>query len=113
MKRENLNKEEYKELLEDLCREYCRPNQYCILKEFLVSLHPSPRLLLQLKCLERYKWSLGEEAKKDVGWKKATEEWVDMGYAKKFAEIYDEEEDSEDIKFAALYKKIMKNENGK
>jgi len=29
-----------------------------------------------------------------------------MGYAKKFAEIYDEEEDSEDIKFAALYKKI-------
>lgn len=108
MKKEDLNKQEYRKLLNMLCVEYCDPERHCILKEFLVSSHPSPRMLIQLKCLEKFKWDLSEEAKKDVGMDETIRRWVDDGFAKRFAEVYDSYDDSDDIKVSAIYKKIMK-----
>lgn len=110
MKKENLNKEEYRELLEDLCCEYCEPKRYCILKEFLVSLHPSPRVLVQLKLIDKFKWTLSEKAKKDVGWTEAIAQWIEGGCAKKFAECYDEEDN---VSISSLYKKVTKSERTK
>ena len=100
-----LDKREYRELLEDVCSEYCEPKRYCILKEFLVSSHTSPRLLMQLKCVDKLKFEESKKTGKDIGWTEALKIWVDDGYAKKFAEVYEE-----NIKFSVLYKKIR---NGK
>ena len=100
------NKEEYKELLEDICSEYCEKDRYCILKEFLISSHSSPRLLMQLKAVDKYKMEKSRELDKDVGWSGAMSAWVEEGYAKKFADVYEE-----GIKFSVLYKKI-RDKNG-
>jgi hypothetical protein len=103
---EQWNPDEYRELLDDLCSEYCEKGHYCILKEFLVAAHSSRRLLMQLKCVEKMKYEESKKRGTDLTWKGAWELWVEDGSAKKFADYYDEK-----IKFAALYKKI-KNGNG-
>jgi len=114
MKRDNLNKDEYRELLEDLSGEYCTPKRYCILKEFLLSLHPSPRLIVQLECIDKFKFEQSEREDKDIGWAEAIKRWVDMGHAVRFAEIYDAPDFDEHINFKTLYRHIMKsNRNGK
>ena len=111
MKKENMDKEEYRELLEDLCCEYCEPKRYCILKEFLVSLHPSPRMMIQLKCLDKFKMEESKKEDKDIGWTATVERWIEKGYAASFAKLYDEDED---ISVLVLYKKIVRaNGNGK
>ena len=96
------NKDEYRGILEDICTGYCEDGHYCILKEFLVSLHPSPRLLMQLKCIDKMKYEKSKELDKDLGWAKCMEIWVEEGHALRFAECYDET-----IKFSSLYKKVM------
>ena len=102
------HKEEYREILEDVCSEYCEKDHYCILKEFLISSHPSPRLLLQLKCIDKFKMEESKRMDKDVGWQWAMENWVSEGYAKKFGDYYEEQ-----IKFSVLYKKIRNGNNDK
>jgi len=97
-----LDKQEYREMLEDICLEYCKKNHYCILKEFLVSSHPSPRLLMQLKCIDKYKFERSKEDDDDLGWQRAMEEWVECGYAVKFAEVWDERKS-----FTKIYKETM------
>lgn len=100
------DKEEYKELLEDVCSEYCEKGRYCIFKEFLVSAHPSPRLLMQLKAIDKMKFEKSKAANKDIGWTKCLELWVEEGYAKKFGEVYEEK-----IRFDTLYKKVTAKED--
>lgn len=106
MKRDNLNKSEYSELLEDICCEYCEPKRYCILKEFLVALHPSPRMLIQLKCMDKFKMEESKREGKDIGWTETFKRWTDKDYAKKFADIFDKDQD---VTISSIYKKIMKN----
>ena len=96
---------QYKEFLDDITCEYCESNHYCILKEFLISSHPSPRILMQLKAIEKFKYEKSKELKKDIGWNTAIELWVEEGYAKKYADLYED-----DIKFSVLYRKIKNNE---
>jgi hypothetical protein len=95
------NKEAYRELLEDVCSDYCEKGHYCILKEFLVNSHPSPRLLMQLRAIDKYKLEKSKELDKDIGWDGALQFWLEEGYAKKFGEVYEE-----GIRFSTLYKKI-------
>jgi len=77
---------------------------YCILKE-LVMRTPglSERLLIQSDCVNRFKYEEGLRTDKDVGWSGALELWVERGYAKAFADLYDEDADP-----AELYAKIIK-----
>jgi len=102
------SKQQYREWLDELVSEYCPPKKYCLLKEFLVSSHPDPRMLMQLKCLEKYKYEISKIADKEIDWPEAIESWVEKGFAKKFAEFYD---NNDEIAFRDLYKKIM-NGNG-
>ena len=97
-----LDKKEYREMLEDICEEYCEKGKYCILKEFLVSSHASTRLLMQLKCVDKFKFERSKKAEKDIGWAKAMELWVEEGYAEKFAKVY-----TESKSFTKIYKEIM------
>lgn len=90
----------------DLCSEYCEKDKWCLLKEILVSLHPDPRLLVQLKCVEKFKYEISKEENKEIGWSEALAKWIDEGYAEKFSGIYEE-----DKNFRAIYNEVMKEES--
>ena len=97
-----LDKKEYRDMLEDICEEYCEKGKYCILKEFLVSSHSSPRLLMQLKLIDKFKFERSKKNDKDIGWASAMELWVEEGYAEKFANVYTEAKS-----FKKIYKEVM------
>ncbi len=94
---------EYKKFLDELVSEYCSNSQYCLFKEFLISSHPDPRMLLQLKCLEKYKY---EKLQKDINWSETLLKWVENGYAKKFGTLFSE---NPDISFKEIYFKLFNN----
>jgi len=100
-----LSKKQYENLLDDLCSEYCPLGKHCILKLFLTSSHPDPRLLIQLKCVEKYKYELNKYDEKEITWEEAWMKWSENGYAKKFADVYNEEWTHNQI-----YKEVMKDE---
>ena len=95
-----MNKNDFKPFLYDICSDCnCHSeNKYCTLIEFLTEVHNSHRLLMQMKCVEKFKY----EQKQDISWNDAFQLWVDSGKALIFAKLY-----NENIKFATLYKKIM------
>jgi hypothetical protein len=97
----NWSKKQYRELLEDISCEYCN-QEYCILKEFLVESHPSPRLLVQMKCVEKFKFERNKDSEEDMGWSEAMTLWAEEGYAKKFAKHYEE-----GVTFRKIYKQVM------
>lgn len=88
-----LNKEltpkQYQSLLES-CVDGCQKD-YCFYKWVIGEMHSHPRLLVQLKCIEIFKWELSSAADRDVGGNEASEKWVTEGYAAAFAEVYDAE----------------------
>lgn len=80
-----LNDQEYTTLLDEICRDIC-PNVACFLKFLLIKLHPEPRLMIQLKCIYRYKGGKCDD------WNKALWEWIDEKYAEAFLQAYKEAE---------------------
>jgi len=96
------SEKQYREVLEDICGDDCSPNKECILKEFLVSAHPSPRLLLQLKCVHKFKRAEAKRQKRNLSWNEAHMLWIERGFAEKFAEAYEE-----GIKLTEIYKAII------
>jgi hypothetical protein len=90
-----------KKVLEDICQDEC-DGRYCILKEIALS-SQCDRTLIQLKCIEKYKFELSEREGKDVGWNNATMSWVDTGRAKLFGDYY-----QEGMNYRNLYKRINK-----
>jgi hypothetical protein len=93
----------YKTFLDDLVCEYCPTGGYCLLKEYLIVLQSDPRMLIQLKCLEKYKYELSSKSNKDVGWSDTLVSWVESGLAKKFADLYTI---SPDIPFKLFYSRL-------
>ena len=102
-----VSKKQYRKILDDICQdEPCLANgEYCLLKEIILSTGLSKRTLLQLKCVEKFKYEQSERQGYDIGWEGAFSHWVDLKYADKFAKIYDEDEE---LSFIEIYKKIMK-----
>ena len=99
-----MNKNKLKKLIDELIAEECsHSDKYCILKEILLSAFKEPKVLFQIKCVEKFKFIKSEEAKEDIGWQKAWELWVSEGCAKKFSDLYNEEKS-----VSQLYKEITK-----
>lgn len=48
----------------------------------------SDRTLLQVKCIEELRWIKGQQLNRELDWNEATQMWIDEGYAKTFAEVY-------------------------
>lgn len=98
-----MNKPIYKKMLNELCSDCCcSSDHYCFLKEFMVECNPSPRLLIQLKCIEKFKYEISEKETRDIGWTEAVDRWASEGYAERFARFY-----SEDKKYTVIYKEII------
>jgi len=92
----------FRKFLYEICEDcdcHNSNNPYCTLIEFISdSNHSTPRFLMQLKCVEKFKYELH----RDMTWDDALSIWVNNGYAKIFSDKY-----NEDIKFKELYKSIM------
>lgn len=88
-------------MINRVCCDDCK-KKYCLLKEIVISSHNDGRFLSQLKCVEKYKYEESEREGSDIGWDEAHLRWVANGYAKKFADYY-----NEDLDPLELYTKII------
>ncbi len=66
----------------------CHAIGWCTLLELEVASHRDPRMLIQFKCIEKYKYILSQNAGHEIQLNEATERWISDGHAKKFGEIY-------------------------
>lgn len=55
------------------------------------------RLLIQLACIDKFKYEESQRQGSDIGWAQATVLWVDRGYAKKYNEVFKEGENWKSI----------------
>ena len=84
------SKKRFPALMDELACESCNSG-YCFLKTFVESLHPEPFVLIQLKCIEFFKWEESERKGYDVGWNDAGMIWATSGYAGSFRAVFNEE----------------------
>lgn len=66
----------------------CAAIEYCPFEKLVENM--ADRLFEQYKCIDVFKKKASEKAGKDIGWHVACERWVDEGYAKAFAEVWQE-----------------------
>jgi hypothetical protein len=103
--KKDLNSKQYREMLNDICDGLCSEDNQCVLKDFLLSAHTSPRLLMQMKCAAKFKKVIAgrqDRDPKDIEMSEAMDAWVQEGYATKFSEVYEE-----GVRYDILYKKVM------
>ncbi len=81
-------KKDYLSLIKELCPPECQG--YCFFKVYFEITHLDERTLIQMKCLEIFKYEEGERVNKDIGWDAAILLWVERGHAKRFAEVFNE-----------------------
>lgn len=89
------------DLVNDLCSGCCSPDKYCTLKEVLVRAPRDARTMVQIKCIEKFKYERSKRDKKDIGWNEAVRMWIDEGYADRFVEGY-----REGVRLDDLYYKV-------
>ena len=99
-----MDETQYKKLIDEFAENCPMKNGYCSLKELLMHMHKDPRLLIQIKCVEKLKYEKSQSCNKDVGWTDAFLLWVKTGMAKRFASAYDENKTIEEI-YAVCQKK--------
>lgn len=66
----------------------CHALGWCTLLELEVASHRDPRMLIQFKCIEKYKYILSQNARHEINFNDATQRWIADGHAKKFGELY-------------------------
>ncbi len=91
------DKAEYRRLLDEIGADYCPEGRYCIFKEFLIASHPSRRLLVQLKCCDKFKLERSTKVDKDIGWDETLRLWVSEKHAHRFADAYGDDKSVRDI----------------
>lgn len=90
----------YKKILDAVGPRNCQG--YCFFKLYFEMVQLDPKWLLQIKCLEMFKWEESERAGKDIGDEASIQRWISEGYAKIYSDLYTE--DAEDPQ--ELYKKV-------
>lgn len=102
MSMRGFNEKRFLAIISEIAEECCCGKKYCFFRKLVETMHPDIRLLVQMKCIEKFKYEESERQKDDIGWHKAGMEWVDQGFAKRFAEVYDEE-----LTVKEIYKKTI------
>ena len=86
----NVSEKRFKRLVNELVDDHCSCN-YCFLKTFIECLRPEPFVLVQLKCIEMFKWEQSKLEGSDIGWNEAGMRWANNGYASAFRYVFDED----------------------
>jgi hypothetical protein len=100
--KKHISHKEYQNLLEE-CADDCQ-SEYCFLKLFLLEQHPDPRVISQIKLIEKLKYIRSKDAGSDIGMNKTLEIWIGEGYAAAFAKVYDQEEE---LTIHKLFTKVL------
>jgi hypothetical protein len=82
-------------LLNEICEvQPCHKGEdYCLLKEIIKhDAKYNDRLIMQIALIDKFKYERSEKTGKDIGWEKAFNLFVDEGFAKKFADLWNEDE---------------------
>ena len=93
--------EEIRKILYEITKDcHCKDpsDPYCTLIEILMTKCSDPRFLIQMKCVEKFRYEKGKELGKFLCWNDAYMEWIEEGYSKKFADEY-----REGISFEEIY----------
>ena len=94
------SREGLRELINDVA---CCPHQhYCTLKEILCHAPRQAREILQIKCVEKFKYERSEKEGRAIDWQEAFELWIAEGFAAAFARAF-----HEGVGFAELYRVVM------
>lgn len=91
----------FEEIIDEVSCDHCH-NQYCFLKKYISSLHPKTFVLVQLKCLEMFKWEESERVGHEVEWNDIAFMWSDLGYASAFRASF-----NEDLSVREIYRRTM------
>jgi hypothetical protein len=86
----------------------CHALGWCTLLELEVASHRDPRMLIQFKCIEKYKYVLSEDAGHEIHLNEATERWIAEGFARKFGEIYKPTTSFNDYDIERLFLSVMR-----
>jgi len=85
------DKEELRSVLHQITKDcHCKQcsDPYCILIEIFLSMGKDARFLIQMKCVEKYRYEISKELDKMFDWNDAYFKWIEDGYAKVFADKY-------------------------
>jgi len=91
----------FDEIIDEVSCDHCS-NNYCFLKKYVLSLHPGTFVIVQLKCIEMFKWEESERAGHEVKWEDIEFMWSDLGYAAAFREAF-----NEDLSVRDIYRKTL------
>ena len=97
-----MNEKKFTEICKEIAGECDCHGGYCFFKHMVEHQHPQIRTLVQCKILEKQKWIWSQEQHDDIGWNGAWMKWAEEGYAKTFADLY-----NEDDSISTLHKKIL------
>jgi hypothetical protein len=109
----NVSKEEYRKIINDICYENCHDedpcdNKYCILKEVIFHSNYKVDLLYQMACLELFRKDLESARKymgkdsKDIDTNYVVNKWIEDGYNVLFRKYFDKS-----ISCKELYQRII------
>jgi hypothetical protein len=79
----------------------CPRDHYCTLKEVLCHAPRQAREILQIKCVEKFKYERSERESRAIDWQEAFDLWITEGFAEAFAQAF-----YEGIGFVELYKTV-------
>lgn len=93
----------YKEIIDDALAGECQNKSWCLLRQIVESSKRiDERMIAQLKCVEIHKWNLNKTRRDEISWNDAMKHWVDSGFAQRFADVYNKEDD-----MVILYRKVV------
>jgi hypothetical protein len=92
----------YKEILKEISEDTQCNHGYCFFKTMLEAMHLDPRLLMQFKAIDKFKYERSEKEKKDISMNEIGIIWVEEGYAEAFSLFYDP-----DKKFLQIYRETI------
>lgn len=100
-----------KDLIDGLVPEECGvTHQYCVLKLIAAAqFKRNPRELLQIKCVEMFKWDINKASLEELDISDVWMQWAECGCAKAFKEVYDE--NGPDIPVKEIYKLVQLRRN--
>lgn len=104
----NTHKEQLNILLHKITKDCdCHNCGYCTLIELELANHKDPRMLIQFKLIEKYKYILSQNAGFEISLNDSANQWIQNGYAKKFGDIYKSVENFEDYDLEKLFLDVM------
>ena len=99
------SKKRYIELIEELDENI---HGYSFFKWYLLHCKPDPRILIQFKCFELFKWELNEDTEDEIAIEDVIIKWSEDGYAKAFEKAYKQFESNENICICQLYSETIR-----